>query len=485
MGFFDFVTKPLEKAVNKVFVEPAKKVEQAVVQTTQKAEKAVVKTAQNLGKDVDKVVKQAGKDIVIAGKETVKIVKKVTPKVLEAGNKALDFTAEHAGQVAKVGETAAKVVTAIGVATGQPEIIAAGGAIEGASLAIGEAGVIAKQLQGTRDKVKKHVEIIKQKKDLSSVLHATADILSDAGEISGNQQIKDAAAHIKKGARVVDKAQVHMSEVLQLAKGAKQHLDDGDIRALVGDIKAGFSKAQAARKLLEGRALPKTTADLLLLLEEFGADFAESTPKPVKVPRKVRKSRAKKVAVAEPKVQKPSAKKVKKRKVMPTIEQERPDVENKPAGQLTGDKRLATKNDGSDAKGKSRRGPGKARKAKTDPLPDLDANPHEKIKISTKKVGTGKLRKPRAKKVKGPKVAVPKQKAGEGPEDLQGRIEEKKFANKPKAKGITKPNPVNKSTKKEKASKTGRALTKYQSFVKQHKGKSFKEISVLWKATKK
>ena len=483
MGFFDFVTKPLEKAVNKVFVEPAKAVEQAVVHTTQKAEQAVVKTAQNLGKDVDKAVKVAGKDIKIAAKETVKIVKKVTPKVLEAGNKALDFTAEHAGQVAKVGETVAKVVSAIGVATGQPEIIAAAGAIEGASLAIGEAGVIAKQLQSTRDKVKKHVEIIKQKKDLSSVLHATADILSDAGEISGNQQIKDAAAHIKKGARVVDKAQVHMSEVLQLAKGAKQHLDDGDIKALVGDIKAGFSKAQAARKLIEGRALPKTSADLLLLLEEFGADFAESTPAPK--PKKVRKSRARKVAVA--KVQKKPAKKVKKRKVMPAIEQERPDVEKIPAGQLTGDKRISTKNDGSNAKAKSRRGAGKARKAKTIPLPDLqgEANPHEKVPISAKKNGTGKLRKPRVKKTKAKPVAVPKQGPGEGPEDLQGRIEEKKFANKPKAKGITKPNPVNKSTKKEKASKTGRALTKYQSFVKQHKGKSFKEISVLWKATKK
>ena len=287
MGFFDFVTKPLEKAVNTVFVEPAKKVEKAVVKAgtdtvgaLNKGERAVQKAAKNLGKDVDKAVITAGKDIVIAGKATVKIVKKVTPKVLEAGNKALDFTAEHAGQVAKVGETAAKVVTAIGVATGQPEIIAAGGAIEGASLAIGEAGVIAKQLQGTRDKVKKHIEIIKQKKDLSSVLHASADILGDAGRISGNEQLIDAASKLKQGARVVDKATAHMSEVVQLAKGAKQHLDDGDIRALVGDVKAGFSKAQAARKLLEGRALPKTSADLLLLLEEFGADFAESTPAP-------------------------------------------------------------------------------------------------------------------------------------------------------------------------------------------------------------
>lgn len=308
MGIFDDIGNAFKKAADDVFVKPAKKLEQLVKTATNETKHAVVQAGKDIkkfndkvGNDIKHTVKQAGKDIENAAKKTEQLIKKVGPKVLEVGNKALDFTAAHAGQVAKVGKTIGKVVTAIGVATGQPEIVAVGDGITTASVVIEEAGVVARKLQGTRDKVKMHIEIIKKKKDLSSVLHGASDVLTDVGGITGNHDIQQAAIHIKQGANVVDRATGHMEQVLHMAKDVKKHLTEKDIKALVQDVRKGGSKIRDAQKILEGRQIPKTSAELLLLLEEFGGELTEAE-KPKKQRKKAEPKKAEPKKAAPKKV---------------------------------------------------------------------------------------------------------------------------------------------------------------------------------------
>lgn len=180
-------------------------------------EKAVVKAE----KDIEKGVVKAGKDI----KKAVKVVGKEAARDIHVVNKGLTEVVKHTELIKKVVITTATVVEAIGTATGQPEIVAGAAAIEGAVIGVIEAVELAQKAFSVADKAIHIAKAIKEKKKLSTIMHMTADAMSEAAGASGNQQLKQIAGHVKKGAKVVEMSAKHTKTIAKACKKCAKAID--------------------------------------------------------------------------------------------------------------------------------------------------------------------------------------------------------------------------------------------------------------------
>ena len=151
--------------------------------------------------------------------------KKILPTILKVGKEivkdaelAVDFTIDHAGEIANVGDIAGDVLIGIGAATGQPEIAAMGGGIKSAAKVIADLGEKAKKAKTIITKTKILAEQVKHKKNLSEALHGVADIMGEAGSLTGNKKLITLSSHIKDGANITDAAHQHVELVVNSIK---------------------------------------------------------------------------------------------------------------------------------------------------------------------------------------------------------------------------------------------------------------------------
>ena len=115
-------------------------------------EKAVVKAEKVVVKDVVKVAKVVGKEV----KRDIHVV-----------NKGLTEVVKHTKEIKKVVNITADVVTAIGIATGQPEIVAGAQEIKKIAGAVITAVETAQKVVSVADKAIHIAEAIKHKKKFS------------------------------------------------------------------------------------------------------------------------------------------------------------------------------------------------------------------------------------------------------------------------------------------------------------------------------
>ena len=181
-------------------------------------ERAVVKAEKVIVKDVVKVAKVVGKEV----KRDIHVV-----------NKGLTEVVKHTKVIKDVVNVTAGIVTAIGVATGQPEIV------EGAREMKKIAGVIIKVVETAQkvvsaaDKAIHIAEAIKHKKKLSEIMNMTADAMSEAAGASGNKQLKQIAGHVKKGAKVVETAAKHTKQIGKVCKSCAKAIDKAERKSKV------------------------------------------------------------------------------------------------------------------------------------------------------------------------------------------------------------------------------------------------------------
>ena len=217
MGFFDIIKK-----VGHAITHPIEAVE-AVEKTISQGEKAVEKT----------IVKGA------------KAVAKGGEAILHETSKGIDFVESHAKAIKNIVNITADVVEVIGVATGQPEIVAGAEALKRGADFVLDLADKAKKAQTVAEKVVLVAKVISEKKKLSVIVKKTGDAMISAGQASGNSNLEKIGNSIQKGSKVIDKAVTHTKEIHSALKqgieAAKNKDISGVITAGTKGVKAGTS----------------------------------------------------------------------------------------------------------------------------------------------------------------------------------------------------------------------------------------------------
>jgi len=91
-------------------------------------------------------------------------------------------------------------------------------------------------------------DAIAEKKKVSVILHKTADALHEAGTVSGNERIVEIAGHVKRGAKVVDKAVDHAKDVVKIARDTARATASGDVKGVVKQVQKGIKKQKELKK---------------------------------------------------------------------------------------------------------------------------------------------------------------------------------------------------------------------------------------------
>ena len=211
MGFFS-VFKKVAHTVS----HPAsalKKIERAVVKAEKKVSKTIVKAAT--------------------------IVEKVGKATVKEADKTLTFVENHAKDIKTVVDITATIVEVIGVATGQPEIVAGAAALQAAADKALDLAAKARKVVNVVDKATLVAQSIREKEKISKTLHKIADTAQSAGEINGNKQLMNIAGHIKTGANVVDKAIDHTKEIHSIVRQTASAVESRDIAGTIKGIIKG------------------------------------------------------------------------------------------------------------------------------------------------------------------------------------------------------------------------------------------------------
>lgn len=189
----------------------------------------------NLGHLIKNAFKKVGKfirhdaKVIFKGVKTAavavgKTVVKVGKEIVKDASIAVDFVVEHSDTVGKIANIAAGVISAIGTATGQPEIVALGTGLAAAGNKITQIADKAKKAKNIIDKVKHVANAVAHKKDLAGAMHITADAMTEAGASHGNNNLIKLGEHFKSGAGVIDKAVSHIHGVMDHPQ-LKPHFD--------------------------------------------------------------------------------------------------------------------------------------------------------------------------------------------------------------------------------------------------------------------
>ena len=189
-----------------------------------------------LVKDLEKAVVKAEKSVEKFVVKEAKIIGKEVKRDIHVVNKGLTEVVKHTKVIKDVVNVTAGIVTAIGVATGQPEII------EGAREMKKIAGVIIKVVETAQkvvsaaDKAIHIAEAIKHKKKLSEIMNMTADAMSEAAGASGNKQLKQIAGHVKKGAKVVETVAKNTKQIGKICKSCARAIDKAERKGKVSKV---------------------------------------------------------------------------------------------------------------------------------------------------------------------------------------------------------------------------------------------------------
>ena len=184
-------------------------------------EKAVVKAEKVVVKDVVKVAKVVGKEV----KRDIHVV-----------NKGLTEVVKHTKVIKDVANITAGIVTAIGIATGQPEIVEGAKTIKTIAGAVITAVETAQKVVSAADKAIHIAEAIKHKKKLSEIMNMTADAMGEAASASGNKQLKQIAGHVKKGAKAVETAAKHTKQIGKVCKSCAKAIDKAERKGKVSKV---------------------------------------------------------------------------------------------------------------------------------------------------------------------------------------------------------------------------------------------------------
>jgi hypothetical protein len=228
-----------------------------------KSVKHTKKDISNVGKKLASAEKKIDKTI----NKGAKAVAKGGTKALKVADKGIEFAEEHAGTIKAVVDITAEVVSVVGVATGQPEIVAGAQALKvGADRAL----ILLKKAKQTRDAAEKAVlvaQAIAEKKKLSEVISLTGDAMAEAGKVSGNKELEMMGGHVKKGSVIVDKAVAHTEAIHGIVKEAGQVKDVGGALDVLGKaidegrkIQTTIGEAKALKDDIVKTIKPETKA---------------------------------------------------------------------------------------------------------------------------------------------------------------------------------------------------------------------------------
>ena len=218
-------------------------------------------TKKNLKKQAHKVthpkqqLKKIGKDLKRLDKDVTKgakAVAKVSGKVLKSTDKVITFVEKNAKTIKLVVDITAGVVEAVGVATGQPEIVAAAGALQAGAdkaLLVMEA---ARKAQTIAEKARLVAEAIAEKKNIGVIMANVGDVMGEVASVSGNDDLAEMAKHVKTGGKIVDKSIKHAEAAHEIIKGGVEAVKNKDAKAgvkvAVSGVKEGIKVAKTVKQ---------------------------------------------------------------------------------------------------------------------------------------------------------------------------------------------------------------------------------------------
>lgn len=203
-----------------------------------------VSSIKNLGRAVVKAEKKVSKGIV----KTAKFVAKEGKVGLKVANKAITEVENHAKEIKQVVDVTATVIEVIGVATGQPEIVAGAASLQAVADKALNAAIKARKVVNVAEKTIAIADAIAQKKKLSVILHKTADAMEAGSKLSGNKKLSQIAGHVKSTGLIVDKAIVHAKDVHKIVKDTHKAIKQKDIVGIVKGVEKGIKKSKELKK---------------------------------------------------------------------------------------------------------------------------------------------------------------------------------------------------------------------------------------------